>query len=216
MKFMKSLIKTTLVAVALLLAVTTNAQDDKPVTFGVKAGMNLSNVSGGGFKSKIGFRGGVSLDFALAEDWYLLTGLNYSVQGAKTADVVNLSMSYLQLPVHAGYKIAVSDNTKLVFHAGPYVGYAIHSKWKMGNSSGLNPLAGLFDTDDWADLIKDVAGATMPKMKKFDFGLGLGVGAEFGKFGVDLGWDFGLVNIVDAGVGSGKNMNAYLTVGYKF
>ena len=52
--------------------------------------------------------------------------------------------------------------------------------------------------------------------KPFDAGLGLGVGAEFERFLVDIGWDMGLVNISNNTDGNIKNQNAYLSVGYKF
>ncbi|MDR2954228.1 MAG: PorT family protein [Prevotella sp.] len=54
------------------------------------------------------------------------------------------------------------------------------------------------------------------KLKRFDFGVGLGAGAEFGKIGVGLGYDFGLANISDESGFSIKTQNAYLTLGYKF
>ena len=44
---MRTILKSSLVVVAFLLAVSINAQD-KPLTFGVKAGMNLSNFGGDG------------------------------------------------------------------------------------------------------------------------------------------------------------------------
>lgn len=55
-------------------------------------------------------------------------------------------------------------------------------------------------------------------LKKFDFGLGLGVGAEFGKINVGLGYDLGLLDISQMGDSNYpiRTQNAYLTVGYKF
>lgn len=203
---MKSIFKITLIVIALLFVVNSNAQD-KPLTFGVKAGMNLSNATGDieGNKAMIGFRAGVSLDYAFSQDLYLLTGLNYSMQGTKLGEIeeqsVKLNLSYLQLPIHIGYKLEIAEGTKLVFHAGPYVGYAVSGNWKVGSAS-----IGAFS---------DEAESELGKLKRFDFGVGLGTGVEFGKFGVDLGWDFGLAKVNDSD-GSIKNMNGYLTVGYKF
>lgn len=192
---MKTTFKTCLVAIALLIGINTYAQD-KPITFGVKAGVNLSNVSGDvdGSKAKIGFNAGVTLDYGFTPDIYLLTGLELTTKGLKE-DGASANLMYLQLPVHVGYKLSVADATKIVFHAGPYVAYGIGGKTGGVDSFGKNR----FDT--------------------FDFGLGLGVGAEFGKIGVGLGYDFGLVNIIDTDLIGGanvKNMNAYLTLGYKF
>lgn len=191
---MKTTLKTCLVAVALLIGINTYAQD-KPVTFGVKAGVNLSNVSGDvdGSKAKVGFNAGVTLDYGFTSDVYLLTGLELTTKGFKIKDEDgSANLMYLQLPVHVGYKLSIVEDTKIVFHAGPYVAYGIG-----GKTGGVDSFG------------KD-------RFDAFDFGLGLGVGAEFGKIGVGLGYDFGLVNIIDAGGANIKNMNAYLTLGYKF
>ncbi|GHV15811.1 hypothetical protein FACS1894169_08300 [Bacteroidia bacterium] len=201
--FMKTIFKTCLVAIALLVGINTYAQD-KPIAFGVKAGVNLSNFSGDlGGDAKIGFNVGVTLDYGLSPDLYLLTGLDYSLQGTKEGDS-KINLSYLKLPIHLGYKLLVADNTKIVFRAGPYVGFAVDGKYKRGAVS-----VDAFNKD-----LEDVLGF---KYNRFDFGLGLGVGLEFGKIGVGLGYDFGLVDIVDTGgLAKIKNMNAYLTLGYKF
>lgn len=199
--------KTILFAVALLIGVNAYAQDGK-AEFGVKAGLNMSNFNGDveDTKVKIGFNVGVTLDYALtdARDWYLMTGLEYTTKGAKGKKVGDIKPSvnaaYLQLPVHVGYKFDVTEATRLSFHAGPYLAYGVNGKRKFKEGSAELSL----------DTFDDNA------YKRFDFGLGLGAGAEFGKIGVGLGYDFGLLNIADAKDVTIRNGNAYLTVGYKF
>lgn len=111
---------------------------------------------------------------------------------------------YLQIPVHYAYKIDVSPGTRVVLHAGPYAAYGVGGKSKLSGSVG----------DIGAEYEEDVFGDD--GFKRFDAGLGLGVGAEFGPLLFDIGWDMGLVNIVDSDNGDLKNQNAYLSVGYKF
>jgi hypothetical protein len=197
---MKTTFKTCLVAIALLIGINTYAQD-KPITFGVKAGVNLSNLSGDveNNKAKIGFNAGVTLDYGFTSDVYLLTGLELTTKGYKVKEgdyKLTANMMYLQLPVHVGYKLTVAEGTKVVFHAGPYVAYGIGGKISDN------------EDDKWDSFGDESA-------KKFDFGLGIGAGLEFGKIGVGLGWDLGLANI-NRGEGKIKNQNAYLSVGYKF
>jgi len=208
---MKTSFKTLLIAIALLIGVTANAQD-KPLTFGVKAGMNLSNFSGDvdDTSVKIGFNFGITADYALTPELYILTGLEFTMKGSKadgTLEGVKVTEKanpmFLQLPVHLGYKFAVANDTRIVLHAGPYIAYGIGGKLKYeAKQSGVT---GSVDTDFFGD----------DRFKRFDFGLGLGAGVEFGKIGVGLGCDFGLVSLArgDAKV---RTMNAYLTVGYKF
>jgi hypothetical protein len=95
------------------------------------------------------------------------------------------------------YKIDVTPGTKVVLHAGPYVAYGLGGKAKAGSLE--------IDTFD------DDLG-----FKPFDAGLGLGVGAEFGKILVDVGWDMGLTNISRISSMDVKTQNAYISLGYKF
>lgn len=217
---MKTILKTSLLAISLLIGVAANAQE-QPLTFGVKAGMNLSNYGGDAENTdaKIGFNVGVTVDYALTQDLFLMSGLDFSIKGAKATEKDSFgtveveyeytsSPMYLQLPVHIGYKFEVSEGVKLNLHAGPYIAYGIGGKEKMkikGNVPGVD-----LEADEDVDLFgKD-------GLNRFDFGLGLGVGVEFGKFGVGLGYDLGLANISGESDYKLSNMNAYLTVGYKF
>lgn len=199
--------KTILFAVALLIGVNAYAQDGR-AEFGVKAGLNMSTFNGDyeDTKAKIGFNVGVTLDYALtdARDWYLLTGLEYTTKGTKFKKIAGIEQSinaaYLQLPIHAGYKFDVTETTRLSFHAGPYLAYGVNGKYKI-KSNGVEVNTDTFDDNN---------------LKRFDFGVGLGVGAEFGKIGLGLGYDFGLLNVSDNKNITVRNANAYLTVGYKF
>ncbi|MFV0404446.1 MAG: outer membrane beta-barrel protein, partial [Bacteroides graminisolvens] len=92
---MKITIKTGLTAIALLICVNLSAQE-KPVTFGVKGGLNLSNMTQDlKGDAKVGFNLGVTMDYALQNNFYLLTGLSYSLEGTKEDDV-KLNLSYLK------------------------------------------------------------------------------------------------------------------------
>lgn len=204
---MKTTIKTALIAISFLLAtVSINAQYN-PITFGVKAGMNISNVNGdvSGTDAKIGFNAGVTLDYGFTSNIYLLTGLELTTKGFKVDDAdASANLMYLQLPVHVGYKLPVTDGTNIVFRAGPYVAYGIAGKTKV------------VDPDD-GQKYKENSFGDKGAFKRFDFGLGFGVGAEFGKINAGVGCDFGLLNIADtSGGGKIRNMNVSISVGYKF
>lgn len=187
--------KTFLVAAALLVSVGASAQ--VPVSFGVKAGANLSNFSKGDNDAKFGFNAGVTADINFAPSMYVLTGLEFTMKGAKN-EIAGVKYSanpmYLQLPIHFGYKLEVVEGTNIVFRAGPYLAYGIAGKSKVGSAK----------VDFFGDGIR-----------RFDYGIGGGVGAEFGQIGVTLGYDFGLNKLADAD-GASKNQNAYLSLGYRF
>lgn len=204
------LIKITLFVVAFLIGSNLSAQ--APIEFGVKGGINLSNLTDDDdAKAKVGFNVGLTLDYGLTPNLYLLTGLEYTTKGC-TADKVggikpSINLGYLQLPVHLGYKIDILEATKLTFHAGPYVAYGIAGKSTAKLDIDL-PMGSVIEKKD--DSFRDGA------FKSLDYGVGLGAKVEFGKIGVGLGWDFGLVDINDFDGASVKTQNGYLTVGYKF
>ena len=195
---MKNLLKVSLVAVATIFASSAYAQSAAgDLKFGVNAGLNLSNfdVDGDGPDSKIGFQVGATVDYFLTDDIFLQSGLSFTTKGAKEGDV-SANPMYLQLPVRAGYLFPVSDELSVNVNFGPYVAYGIGGKFDNG--------------DVKVDYFDD-------NTKKFDMGLGAGVGAEYNSIVVNLGYEYGLVNIYDGeGDGKTKNLNAFLTVGYKF
>jgi len=250
---MKTIIKSILLTVALLTAIAANAQYN-PITFGIKAGANLSSYSGDVDykKVKLGFNAGITLDFALTPEVYLMSGLEFTMKGVKmdakeTFDIEGMRASvefngskadamYLQVPIHIGYKVNLAPTTKLVLHAGPYIAYGIAGKSKVGDEIKITA-GGTSITLSLDEYIKQIQeenpdidfdqyfsqreGNTFGDdgLKRFDFGIGLGAGLEFGKFGVNLGYDFGLANIgrkeggIDYKI---RNLNGYLSVGYKF
>lgn len=206
---MKKLRFTIMVA---MLAIVTAASAQ--LNLGVKGGLNMSNFVYGDEVTdknmKIGFHVGLAADYDFAANMGIQTGLFFSTKGA-TVTYEGLdaeyteNLMYLQLPVHLAYKVDVTPGTRIVFHGGPYAAYGIAGK----RTAKVGSLSGEWDVDK---MFGDAAG----QYKPFDAGLGLGVGAEFGRFLVDVGWDMGLVNISNRSNGNTKNQNAYLSVGVKF
>ena len=111
-----------------------NAQDKK-VSWGVRAGMNLSNIGDKytgeskadyeqDFKTRVGFNIGVVMDWNLSEHFTIQPGLYFTTRGGKLEendDDYNEKWraSYLQLPVLASYRFNLSDNVK--WHINPMI-----------------------------------------------------------------------------------------------
>lgn len=180
---------------------------------GIKGGVNMSNFYGsesGNTNMKIGFHVGLAADYNFAPDMAIQSGLYFTSKGAKVDNSLSfpglgsieasatMDAMYLQLPIHFAYKLDVTPGTRIVFHAGPYLAYGVAGKTKV-NLVGQSTSIDTFGKDAY---------------ERFDAGLGLGVGAEFGSFLVDLGWDMGMVKL--AKNTDSKNQNAYLSVGYRF
>jgi len=176
-----------------------NAQDS-PLTFGVKGGVNYSNFGGDlkSTKNVIKYQFGVTVDYEIIGGIYLQSGLELVTKGSKTKSSgtnTKYNPMYLQVPIHFAYKHEIAEGTKLVVSLGPYAAYGIGGKVK-------------------GETKENIFGKN--RFQRFDFGIGGGLGVEFGKIAVMAGYDFGLTNISDMKGVDVKNRNAYLTLGYKF
>jgi Outer membrane protein beta-barrel domain len=205
---MKKTILTAVIAFAAIFGTNSYAQNS-PAQFGVKVGGGVANFTGDldGTKSKAGLDAGVTFGYQLAPNVYLLSGLDYIAKGAKAeegSESLSMNLGYIELPIHIGYKIPVAEGTKFVIQAGPYFAYAVKGTLKSGAVSL-----------DWFGDSSDFEGSFFVP-KRFDAGLGVGVGLEFGKMSIGLDVDYGLVNIYKGSDGSIKNLSSSLSIGYKF
>ena len=224
---MKNLMKIGLVLVAFFMCLSVNAQD-KQISFGVKAGLNLSSFGGDkeykDMDSKLGFNAGLTLDYNIMGDLYLLSGLELTTKGAKESYkdeyedyTVTINPMYLQIPIHVGYKFELSEGMKFVVNAGPYFAYGLGGKIKT-KEDGITGSIDIFKD-------QDIDGFNIKGMKRFDLGIGVGLGLEFGALKFGLGYDLGLLNPTpsysdyeDYEESNEKFTlnNLYLTVGFKF
>ncbi len=119
---MKKLLFVSLVAVGL----SANAQK---ISFGLKAGANITNFTGGDFsevtkKALVGFYGGAYLNFSLANTFFIQPEALIATQGAKFEDAgqtENYKLTYVTVPVMFKYK----SMSGFYLEAGPQVGFKI-------------------------------------------------------------------------------------------
>lgn len=185
------------VIISLMCITVAKAQTTNTKTV-LEVGMNSSGLSSTVLDSRIGFHIGPKFEFGLphfVNGSYLSVGAFLSLKGAEK-ESFKLNPYYLEVPVHLGYKFTVNQNTKIFCSAGPYLAYGLFGKAK--------------DDSDETDIFGD------DKMKRFDFGLGFRVGAEFSdKIQLSVGYDAGLVQAFenDSDI---KNRNFSLSLGYMF
>ncbi|RAJ85596.1 outer membrane protein with beta-barrel domain [Chitinophaga dinghuensis] len=203
--------KLLLSVVALLIASISFGQ----AKFGILAGPNFSSVTyrnlgplgiGGKETSSIltNFRGGVTVDIPLADEFYIGTGLLYAGKGGKFKNSdAKVNLSYLQVPIMFQFEPEVGDGN-LVLGIGPYLALGVGGNYKSPNTSSI----GAFD---------DAAGPA--KLKRFDAGGTVQIGYEMPMglyFG--LNGDLGMVNIANNTSNDRKFRNASfgVSLGYKF
>lgn len=163
------------------------------ISWNAKVGMNMSNITDLEGDMKIGFQAGVGMEYQFTDMWSIQPSLMFTTKGAKFDDESATPM-YLEIPVFAAARFAVTDNQNVVVKAGPYFAFGVAGK--EGDEK-------IFDKDGW-------------DAKRFDAGLGVGVAYEINKFFIDLTGEFGLTKLADFGNDSPKNMNFSIGVGYKF
>lgn len=179
-----------------------NAQDSK-MRFGVKAGMNVANLTGDveNTNSLIGAHVGGFMEYKLNDKFAIQPELLFSMQGAKFEftdidddfNVVtveeDLKLNYLNLPIMAKYYAT----EKITVEAGPQIGFLMSAK---------------FGDEDWKDYTNSI-----------DFGLNFGAGYEFtDNFSAGLRYNLGLSNVDDLPESSDTVHNGVFSVSaaYKF
>jgi hypothetical protein len=204
---MKKIIFFSLFAACTMMAA---AQTLSSIKWNVNAGIGLSNYYGkntDGTDPKFAYRVGVGMELPFDQTWSLQSGLNFVSKGSKAGDdiVVKTNALYLELPIMAGLRMPTASGFDVLLKAGPYIACGVGGKAKatIGNEKYKE---NTFSSDGW--------------LKRFDAGLGFGVGFEFSKYVVGLDTQLGLVNaskkeFKDAGY-KPKNLTAFLTFGYKF
>ena len=178
------------------------------VKWDAKFGMNFSNMTKDSeAKALPGFNLGVGMDYGFSENWSLQSGLMISSKGYKyDKDVLGADFKarpiYLDIPILAAYKFNISDNTKFVINAGPYLAFGLGGKGK-------------FDVDGAED-IKVFKGEE--GMSRFDLGIQYGIGLEISEhYLVNLTGQNGFICPWDVEDGDKpKNMTFSIGVGYRF
>lgn len=173
------------------------------VKWDAKFGMNFSNMTKyDDTKALPGFNLGVGMDYGFSENWSLQSGLMFSSKGFKVKEgnwKDKYRPIYLDIPILAAYKFNISDNTKFVINAGPYLAIGLGGKNKETDEEDIK----LFDKDgyDW---------------KRFDLGIQYGIGLELSdRYLINLTGQNGFISPVDGG-DDPKNMTFTIGVGYRF
>ncbi|MBL3547632.1 porin family protein [Chryseobacterium sp. KMC2] len=192
----KILLGLALVAGTFTFAQKTSTTSNSPIRFGLKAGLNISSISGDDTKSKAGFYGGVFANIPVAQDFSVQPEVLYSGMGAKADgnSDMKINLDYISVPVMFQYNALPN----LYLEAGPQFSFLINSKFKYQSNS--------VDVKD--------------SFKTFDFGLGLGAGYYFTpNIGINVRYVAGLSDIIkDKPSGSDSSKNGVFQVGlaYKF
>lgn len=178
--------------------------DNRKVRIGVEGGLNISSVLNAD-GTKCGFNVGVNAEINLNGGWFLEGALklsskpfvvednyyfgeewNSSTQHGELNIKSESTPYYLHIPVHFGYKTALTDNINLSVSAGPYLGIGLWGKGTdtittEGTLPSEAPKPGKYKINN---VYKD------SDMRRIDFGMGVKVGLELNcHYRVSVGYD---------------------------
>lgn len=219
---------------------------------GLRFGGNLSNIitDEEDFKErineKIGFHGGITAEYMFSPSIGIQTAILYSEKGSKLLFLdtetsiedgralykvyLTPKLGYIEMPLHAVYKLPLDVVSSITFSAGPYIAYGVTEAFKVHydlsftgdvtteakkeRRKGLDIMTEEMEIgfNETYILFKE-DGLLTP----FDFGAGVAIGCELQGFEAKIGMDMGLKNIYrEKEDNSIKNTNIFLSLGFKF
>lgn len=188
------------------IAVTASAQ----VNFNIRGGVGLSNLTGDGSPDcGFAYKIGAGIEVPIASGFYFQPSLYF--EGLSFKKEVNVTSAasvkttshplYLQLPLDIAYKVAVDNSSNIAFKVGPYLGFGVGGKQRYT----ANVITTKYDYFD-----DGVA-------KSFDAGIDFGIDYEFaGNWVVGINGQYGFTDVSDVDNVSNHNLDAFLTLGYRF
>ena len=211
--------KTIILTMLVILSLPVSAQQ---LRYGVLGGMNITNTS---YDSQIGYHFGAKVEMDapfIREKVYFEAALMLSQKPLKTTadgyiydreneNTMNLSNSwkaiptYLELPIHVGYRFKVGNDVSLFVKGGPYMALGVFVKVKT------------WQTIDGAKVHNVKESVFKNHINRFDWGVGLRVGAEFlNHYQISIGHDWGLKDFEKNHPFSSKHRTFTLSVSYIF
>ena len=222
-------------AVSIVSSIQTNAQSNSNsanhVEFGIQSGIQFQNINGTDVNNNklnnnllIAFNAGLTITFPLVPEFFVQSGLLYSLKGATEEEIDfgvvmkrNIKINYIELPIHLLYK-PMLGNGHLILGIGPYIALGISGKVKYEGGG-----ASLTQTIKFKNSVSLTDPGNYSYFRPLDAGADLLVGYEFSNnISFQLNAQLGLIKInpkyefANESKTSAKNTGFGLTIGYHF
>ncbi len=219
---MKTFIKLSIVVLLLV-----NGTESFAQTFGIKVGLNLSNMImkdddetySEEFKMKPGFHFGPTIEIPISELFSFESGLMLSTKGYKESVKISYGgciserntkvyMLYIDIPLTAKVTFDVGG-TKLFGTFGPYIGMGLCGKMKYIK---------IYEIDEEVEKISFGSNKEEDDLKALDYGLTAGIGFTLNSTQIGISYALGLANLSNYSEDHYKIKNRVLgiSIGYKF
>lgn len=147
--------------------------------FGVKAGVNVTNINLGNIESSnvMGYQAGLTWQFDLPLGFAIQPDIMYHVKSSHLPEIDQpIGLGYVEVPVNIQWGLRLANKSIRVFaQASPFAGYAVA---QVGETKELFASE---NGNKWANI------------NRFSYGAGLGAGLQFGflQLTATYNWDFG-------------------------
>ncbi len=214
-------------------------KSDKVISFGIRAGVNICNMSASTGESyaktssAAGFNIGAVMDIQLVRNYfYLQPGLYLSRKSLKLEAGATSSNgyytifnetahpTYLEVPILLSGRFNLAKNAQFQINFGPYIACGIFGKYKWDVDEFLG---GTGKYSNWTSSEEgDCFGNSDGGFKTLDFGLSAGLGVTIARhYYIGAAYEIGLTNIVadsDYSIYDYKirNRNLMFSLGYTF
>lgn len=195
----------------------------------VEAGANFSNqTTKVGDTSKdgqmlIGYRAGAGVEIGITDGFYVNPGLYFLSRGAQASvEVLGVKttaktwLHNVQVPVHFGYRADLGGNMGVSIQAGPWFSYGYLGK--VPTTVQSNTGVDVIDNNISGTKVSSYNpySSTPKTLKPFDLGVGMQAAFEYAQFGLNVGFEYGLLNTSAINNRKVNNMNFYVGLGYRF
>lgn len=177
-----------------------------------QTGTNVLDGFYAGAKYRIGLDG-------ITEGLSLAPGANFSFLFGKEAgipdalDDAKTTEIALNVPIHVQYLFEITPDFKLEAWAGPTFQYGIYNRTIHGESNPTN----IYNLYQEIPVSQNNLGAAIPARNRINLFLGIGLGVEVSELvHVNVGYDFGLLNLTTDANGDIRRGLLRIGLGYNF
>lgn len=185
--------KLLIILVSVIVTVPVFAEVEKGIRNGIQVQAGMTNVLGEGDSFSVGYGASWLIEYNFSSRFYVQSGLGIeNISHKEDAVDGTLNAFYGVLPIHAGYRLPLGDNSALFIQAGPSVACGLFGskiEWYGGGES------------NYFDLIE-----------RFDVFVGGRIGVEFSKFQISVGANYGVLEAADGY----NNFTANIGIAYMF
>lgn len=190
---------------------------------GFRVGLNATGMSGDAVpifwddakaEGRAGFIGGFVGELELGRHFAIQPSVLFAQQGytalveSDTKREANYLLNYMQVPLNMLAKLNIGQRSNIFFQIGPYAGYALNGKLKLEMHEDGKKI------DEEKYNVAFGKGNNGDTMKRFDYGLGFGLGFQTGALQIDLAINVGLQNLSNTAGIDMKNYGLAINVGY--